>query len=111
MTRFSPDGGASAAAAFAKNEENANRVTIGGAAAPVSRTCATRYCTRTAAPRGTHCGAILDPNVDLSGAGHLSVGLGARLIGGNSTFVIPTRRAPFLFDCDWPRYVVEVLWP
>ncbi len=41
---------------------------------------------------------------------HPSVGLGARFIGGNSTFVIPTRRAPFIFDIDWPRYVVEVLW-
>ena len=52
-----PTNGTVAAAAFAKHCNDALRVTIGGAAAPVARTCATRYCTRTAAPRGTRCGA------------------------------------------------------
>ncbi len=37
MNKFRPVGGATAAAAFAKNEECANRVTIGSAAAPVTR--------------------------------------------------------------------------
>ena len=56
--------------------------------------------------------AVEDPVLDLGCAERPvdSVGLGARFVEGNSTFVIPTRRAPFLFDCDWPEYVLEVLW-
>ena len=61
-------------------------------------------------PRGRR--AVEDPVVDLGCAERPgdSVGLGARFVEGNSTFVIPARRAPFLFDCDWPEYVLEVLW-
>ncbi len=55
-------------------------------------------------------GAVQYPTVDLRGAGHLSVGLGARFVEVIPTPSIPTRRAPFIFDIDWPRYVVEVLW-